>query len=201
VVGAVEGPAITETLFPTYAELVGIDADTVRWEHMGQPDLIPALVSGRVDAIALFLMSQPTVTAVAGREAHVLPYSDYLTDLFGTVHITAGRLAETNPELVRRFNAAIMKGLECAVEQPEQAGQIVAAAVPEATPEAVQAELEVMAPYVRGQLRPDQPTGAMDQPKVVRAIAVLEALGDIPAGLVPTDVVAFDVVPGGGEWR
>jgi NitT/TauT family transport system substrate-binding protein len=198
-IGAVEGPAITETMFPHYAQLAGIDESAVSWQHMGQPDLIPALVAGRVDAIALFLMSKATVAEAAGREAHVIAYDEYLPDLFGTGHIAARDLVEQSPDLVRRFNTAIMQGVECAIDDPALAGEIVAAAVPEADPAAVHAELETMAPYVRGALGPDDPLGAMDRPKMARALMLLQGLGVIPAGTTPDDVVAFDVVPGGGQ--
>lgn len=194
-IGAVPG-GITETLFPTYANLAGFDPSSVTFEHMDVAQLTNALVAGRVDAIALFVMSRPAVERAADRPARVLAYSEYLTDLFGAVHITSRQILEDDPDLVRRFNTALLQGLDYSVRNPGEAGELLAGYVPEVDPQVAAAELEAMAPYVGAT------PGEIDEAKAGRGLAFIEGIDQIPItsdlAELREQIFAFDVIPGGG---
>lgn len=198
VVGGAAGSVI-ETMFPAYANLAGFDPDSVRFEHTAPPQLPQVLAAGQVDAIGLFLVGQEAVASVAQREAVVLPYSEYMPDLYGAVHVTTAELAEQDPDLVRRFNTAILKGLEYAIANPVEAGEILAESVPETNVEVAASELESMAPYVRGGLGEEQPTGVIDEVKVTRAITFLQGLDLVPPrgpDKILDEHLAWGLIPG-----
>jgi len=68
----------------------------------------------------------PTVEALAnGRKAVALPYSDYLSDLYATSLLTSTGYARDHPEKVKKFTAALLKGLGDAIDHPDQAGEIL----------------------------------------------------------------------------
>lgn len=184
-------------LFPTYAELAGVDADRVEYDSSFNPPDLPALLAGgTVDAIGQFVVGEPTIEAAAqGQEAVVLPFGDVLPDLYGISLFTSTELAEENPDLVQRFNRALMRGLEDAIADPEQAGQILAERVPEANPEVAAQELVLMEPYVQP-VDPAAPLGSLDGQQLSQSIAILESAGAIPEGLAPEDVVTFELTPG-----
>jgi NitT/TauT family transport system substrate-binding protein len=185
-------------LWPVYADLAGIDASTVEVDNSFEPQLLPTLLAeGQVDAIGQFLLGQPTIEAAAGGEpAVVLPFSDVLSNLYGVSLVTSTETAQQNPELVRRFNRALMRGLADAVANPQEAGEIMLKHVPETTdPEVAAAEMTLMQPYVQP-LDPAAPLGSMDEQRVAQSIAILEGAGVIPEGMTPQDVVTFDLLPG-----
>lgn len=197
-IGAVNG-GITETLFPEYAQSIGIDSETVTWEHMAGDQLATALATGKVDAIALFATDAPVLAAAAGQDPYVHAYSDSMTDLYGTVHITTRDLVTTNPDLVRRVNSALLRGLQYAIEHPDAAGEILRKHVPEADAAVAAAVYEALEPYATNLAGP---LGGITETRAVHATSLLQALGIIPDGsiqrIVP-EMYAWEVIPGGGE--
>lgn len=189
------GGSVVLALFETYANLAGIDPSTVEVQTAPPPELPGLLAGGTVDVIGQFAVGEPLIESATGEEAVAMPYSEYLTDLYGIVLFTTTETVDEDPDLVRRFTSALMRGLEYALDNPEEAGQILAK-YDEAADAAVAArELELMAPFARP-LNPGDPFGVIDRDRIARSIGVLEAAGSIQPGLTPEQVVDFDLVPG-----
>jgi len=189
--------SVLRTLFPTYARLAGFDHTKVTWADATAQGVLGDLVAGKFDGIGQFVIGVPTVEALAnGRKAVALPYSDYLSDLYGNVLLTSTGYARDHPEKVKKFTAALLKGLGDAIDHPDQAGEILRKHVPGADPVAAAAETTLMAPYVRSAAA-GPAVGALEPVRVERSIAILQASGQIDPGLVPEQVVSLDLLPGG----
>jgi NitT/TauT family transport system substrate-binding protein len=186
--------SVNYLLFPTYANLAGIDASTITWENAPPQDLPGLLAAGTVDAVGQFMVGQPLIEAAAQRPATTLPFSDYITDLYGGVLITSKRLADEDPDLVQRFTRALLRGLQYSIENPEETGEILVRYREEQRAEVAAAETELLAAYVRP-LAPGDAFGSLDEQRVAQSIAVLEGAGAIPAGIIPADLVRFDLAP------
>ena len=187
--------SVVQTLFPTYAKLANVDAAKVKFQQVQAQALMGTLASGKVQGIGQFVVGKPTVETVAkGKKAVVLPYSDYLQDLYGNVLITSSAYAKDNPDKVKKFTGALLKGLQDSIGNPADAGKIMQKYVQTAKPEGVAAELTLMAPYVKSAAA-GIPVGALDAERVVRSIALLQGSGQIDAGLKPEQVIDFDLVP------
>ncbi len=187
--------SVVTTLFPTYAKLANVDASKVKFQQGKAQDLIGTLASGKVAGIGQFVVGKPTVETVAKpKKAVVLPYSDYLQDLYGNVLITSTKYATDNPDKVKKFTGALLKGLSDSVENPDEAGKIMQKYVATAKPEGVAAELTLMGPYVKSAAA-GIPVGALDAERVARSIAILQGSGQIEAGLKPEQVINFDLTP------
>jgi len=187
--------SVVRNLFPTYAKLAKIDYTKVTWKD-GQPQtLMGTLASGGAAGIGQFVVGKPTVESIAkGKKAVVLPYSDYLQDLYGNVLVTSKDYATKNPEKAKKFTEALLKGLEDSITNPTEAGQILKKYVPTANPDAAAAELTLMGPFVRSEAS-GVPVGALDSQRVARSIALLQGSGQIAAGLKPEQVIDFNLVP------
>ncbi|MFS8497067.1 MAG: ABC transporter substrate-binding protein [Micromonosporaceae bacterium] len=186
--------SVNRTLFPTYAELAGIDASTVELVDSTPAELPQLLASGTVDVIGQFAVGEPLVEAAAGGEQVVyLPYSDYLTDLYGVMLFTTKELVQNDPDLARRFTRALLRGLEYAIDHPDETGEILAKYV-DTSAEIAAEEMRLLEPYVRP-LEPGAPIGAIDPDRIARCIALLEAAGAIGPGLTPESLVSFDIAP------
>jgi NitT/TauT family transport system substrate-binding protein len=191
-IGAATG-SVNQLLFPAYAQLAGIDAQKVTWVNVAPPQLPALLASSQVDALSTFLIGRGGIEKAAGKKALIMPYSDYLSDLFGNALVTSAALAKDNPDMVKRFGDAALKALKWTIENPDEAAQILKNANPAADIAAATGEIKLMAPYVKP--GGNAPIGYLDQQRVAKAIAILQGAGLMPAGLAPEAVVAFDVTP------
>jgi NitT/TauT family transport system substrate-binding protein len=182
--------AATQTLFPTYARLAGFDPSQTKIVNFS-PDQLPAvLAGGAIDAMGAYAVDTPGVARAAGKTPVVLPYAKYLTDLYGSVLVTTTGLIRSNPDLVRRFSSALLRGVRYAVDNPDDAGRLVHAALPANDPAITAQTMALMKPYVS--------SGGLTETRVMRGIAVLETAGLARAGLTPDRVVEFALTPAAG---
>jgi NitT/TauT family transport system substrate-binding protein len=182
-------------LFPTYAKLAGLDATKVRFVNLPAAQLPQALAAHTVDTIGQLVVGAPTVEkAAGGKKAVVLPYRDFISDVYGNVLVTTTKLAQQKPDLVKKFVATLLKSLQYAVDNPTEAGQILHTHVPAQDATVAADELRLMKPYVVAN-GPGAPIGAVDQQRVARSIALMQAANAIPAGLTPDRLVDFDLTP------
>ncbi|SCF08010.1 ABC transporter substrate-binding protein [Micromonospora chokoriensis] len=179
--------SVTELLFPAYARLAGLDPATVKIEGVQPTALNGLMASRRVDALGTFLLSRGALQTAARKDVVVLPYSDYLPDLFGNAIITTPSLISKDPDLVQRFTKAALKGLAYSIEHPDEAATILNKAKPTYTVAAGKGEIEAMTPHVRP--ADGAPIGFLDESRVAQTIAVLERANLIPSGLAPAAVV------------
>lgn len=185
---------IVKTLFDTYAKLSGIDAKTVTWVNMPPQEMGKGLAQGSIDAATQFVVGKPAVEQAAkakGKTAVVLPFSDQLVDLYGNGLAVSKKSLADNPDRVKRFNDAMLKGLQYAIDNPAEAGKIYAK-YQKLQPEPVAAaEVALMVPYTK---TAGTPLGALDEQKVARNIALLQGAGAIPGPINAKDVISFDFV-------
>ena len=186
--------SVVRNLFPTYAKLANVDATKVKFVNGDPQTLFGTLAAHKADGIGQFVVGKPTIEGIAKKKAVLLPYSDYLQDLYGNVLITSTKYAQDNPEKVKKFTAALLKGLEDAIANPDEAGKLLQKNVPTANPTSAAAELTLMAPFVRSEAS-GVPVGALDSQRVARSIAILQGSGQIGAGLTPEQIINFTLVP------
>ena len=186
---------VAQQLFPAYAKLAHFDANKVKWVNIPLEQHPQNLAAGTVDAATQFAVGKPGIDRVAkGKKVTVLPYTDYLTDLYG-VGIGVTKKAKTeNPDRIRRFNDAILKGLRDAIDNPAEAGKIYAK-YQKIQPEPVAAaENTLMVPYVKSAAS-GSAVGGLDPQRVARNIGIIQGAGLIPASFAPEDVISFDFQP------
>lgn len=177
--------------FRAYAKAAGIDPDSVKFVPALPPALPQLLASGQVDAIGQFVVGEPLIAAVAnGRNVVVLPFGDLLPDLYGTALMTSTKLASKNPEQVRRFSKALLRGLVHAAGHPQEAAEILASYQPTQNKTIARKEVELLAPYVGA----GDKVGTLDRERVVKSIKILAAA--IKKPITPEEIVSFDLVPG-----
>ncbi|MCW3817230.1 ABC transporter substrate-binding protein [Micromonospora sp. DR5-3] len=186
--------SVVYNLFGTYAKLAGIDASKVTWVNNDAQALIGDLAAGKVDGIGQFVVGQPTVAAVTKKTPVVLPYSNVMQDLYGNALITSSKIAKEKPEMVKRFVAALLKGLEYSLANPKEAADLLKKNVPATNPAAAAAELELMAAYVRSS-NSGTAIGTLDSGRVAKSIALLQGAGALKQNLTPDQIIDFNLAP------
>src|SRR4029450_8510733 len=128
-----------------------------------------------------------------GKKAVVMPYSEYLRDLFGNGIVTTAEIADKKPEMAKRFRDVMLKALKTTIDHPEEAAEIMNKVQPSADKGAATSEIKLMTPYVTA--AGGGVFGAIDEQRASRAIAILQGAGLIPPGLTADQVVDFDLTP------
>ncbi|BCY12092.1 ABC transporter substrate-binding protein [Actinoplanes sp. L3-i22] len=110
---------IVETTVRASVRKDGGDAAAVKFTELAFPDQVPALQSGRVDAI---FVVEPFQQAAVGAGARKIAssYVDAAPDLTVAMYFTSQQLLSANPDLVRRFTEAIRTSLTYADGHPDE---------------------------------------------------------------------------------
>lgn len=102
----------------------GIDADKVRIENVGFPVREPMLAKGDVDAITGFSFSSYfnlLRNGIAPEDVRVMLMADYGLVLYGNAIMVNTDFAKANPDVVKAFVAATIKGMQATVKDPDTA--------------------------------------------------------------------------------
>ena len=79
------------------------------------------LLEGKVDMYEGYLTDQPISAELSGYKTRILNPSDYGIYFYGDTLFTTEKVIQENPDLVRRFTRATLKGWEFAYDNPEKA--------------------------------------------------------------------------------
>jgi NitT/TauT family transport system substrate-binding protein len=113
-----DGP---RNLFPLFAEEVGVDPNSVEWITM-EPKLRESfLLQGQVDAITGFSPSaMPTLLKAGNTEddINVFYYSDNGLDFYGNAILVKDSFAKANPDVVKAFVKAYLRGFQDMLKDP-----------------------------------------------------------------------------------
>jgi NitT/TauT family transport system substrate-binding protein len=97
----------------------GIKETDVTLDSIGY-NQVEALISGRDDAVVVYDNNEPVQLKSIGYQAQIFPVKDYVS-LSSNGVITNEKTIDENPELVRRFNQAVLQGLQDTLEDPGMA--------------------------------------------------------------------------------
>jgi NitT/TauT family transport system substrate-binding protein len=118
--GAPAGDA-PRRLWPVFAQQVGVAADSVEWVTM-EPKLRESfLLNGEVDAISGFVYSALPALVNGGAgvdKLNIFYYNDYGINFYGNAIITRADFAAENPEVIRAFLAAFIRGFQETLRDP-----------------------------------------------------------------------------------
>ena len=110
--------------WPIFVEANGIDAGTVKIENVGFPVREPMLAQGKVDAITGFSFSSffsLKANGIADEDIVVMLMGDYGVNLYGNAIIVNPEFAKSNPDAVKAFLRATIKGIQETIASPDTA--------------------------------------------------------------------------------
>lgn len=110
--------------WPAFAKEAGLDTSAIKIENVGFPVREPMLAQGKVDAIFGFSFSSVLNLKAQGVSADdIVPImmAENGLDMYGNVVIVNTGFAKENPEAVKGFVKALIKGYQDAVADPAAA--------------------------------------------------------------------------------
>ncbi len=178
-------------LFPTYAKAAGFDPSTTKW-IAANSDALPALLTTkRVDGIGQFTVGEPLLAAAAAPQEVVgFPYAAAGLDYYSNGIVASDEMIKSNPDLIRRFVKATLRGLATAIANPQEAGEIMHKYHPEIDTKIAIGETEKVKELA---LQPK--LGMMEPARVDKTIAVVAATYPLKKNVISTDVYAPGFLP------
>jgi NitT/TauT family transport system substrate-binding protein len=99
----------------------GLTREDVEFVTVARGAEVQLLAAGQVDALFGYSFGQALTLETRGFPVNVMPIRDYGVKVYGTVIYTSEALLKSNPELVKRFLRATVKGLIYAHDNAEAA--------------------------------------------------------------------------------
>src|SRR5213083_3045824 len=105
---------VSRQLFPLFAEISGIDQNSIKWVNVSPELRETMLIRGDAQAITghiTTVMMNMRGINVPASDIRVMAYADYGVGLYGHALVVKPEYAEKNGETIRKFIAASMQGL------------------------------------------------------------------------------------------
>src|SRR3984893_6069466 len=157
----------------TVARAAGIDTSKVKWVVTEGSALPSLLVNGRADAICQFSVGEPLIAAAtAPKEIVRIDYKDVGLDYYGNGIIASDEMIAKNPNQVRAFVRATIKGMKDAFANPADAATIMAKYQKELSPAVIEGETRLVSELaeLKGKL-----LGTIDPKSIAGTIDVMSA--------------------------
>jgi ABC-type nitrate/sulfonate/bicarbonate transport systems, periplasmic components len=190
-----EGKTLADTasssvrlLFPAYAEAAGIDASKVNWVAADSAALTSILATKRADGIGQFNVGAPLVEkATAPVSVRVLSYKDAGLNYYGNGIIASEDTITKDPQMLKAFVRATMKGMKDAFANPAEAAAIMNKYQKQIEPSIIEGETKMVKDLatVDGKL-----AGKIDPARVKETVDIMAKYFKLNAPVDPKDVYA-----------
>ncbi|MBM7714145.1 ABC transporter substrate-binding protein [Siminovitchia sp. FSL H7-0308] len=141
------GAPLEEAVLASLMEVSGADIEKVDIVNMGEADFFTA-VQRDVDFAWIYYAWTGVEAELRGEKLNMIYLTDYSDqlDYYTPVITTNEEMIKSDPDTVKAFMAAVSKGYEFAISQPEKAAEILIKAVPDLDPELVKKSQEWLSP-------------------------------------------------------
>jgi len=127
-------------LFPELKSGGKVDLARVRWQDLTPEQLLPALIEGKVDAVAastLVAHQYRLAASQKGRELALFPYAEAGVNPYSLLLVSMDSVLAKDGPLVRSFVQATAEGLAAAIARPREALQAFLKSNPALGPERI----------------------------------------------------------------
>ena len=175
--------------WPAFVKGAGLDASKINIVNLTPPSLGPALIDGKVDAIGGYVQSYVPIIEIRGKSpCRSFWFSDYGVNVVSNGIIAHSDLIKSDPDLLRAFVPASIKGFLYARQHPDDAAATVKKYSPTIDPAIIKREFEVSWKTWVTPNTKDKPLGWGSDADWASAISVLKQYGGVTA---PLDDASF----------
>jgi NitT/TauT family transport system substrate-binding protein len=187
--------------WPVFVKGAGLDISKINIVNIDPAGVSPALISGKVPAICGYVFSYaPTIKVRAKKDLRLFWFADQGVTVVSNGIIVHQDLLKSDPDLIRAFVPAAVKGFLHGRQHPEDAYAAIKAFQPTADPAITQLELELswktwVTPNTAG-----KPLGWGAEADWASTVAVLKQYAGVTAPLTTSQIYTNDFVPTGAEY-
>src|SRR3974390_305647 len=187
--------------WPAFVKGCGLDGGKIRFTNVEPAGRPPALVSGQVSAIAGYAQGLvPSVEIRGNKKARILWYADCGVNAVSNGIVGHADLIKEDPELIRAFVAASLRGFLYGRAHLDEMTAIVKKFSPATVPAISRREAELsfntwVTPSTAG-----KPLGWMSEEDWQKTVEVLKQYGGVTTPLTTAQLYTNDFVPTGAEF-
>jgi NitT/TauT family transport system substrate-binding protein len=134
------------TMLPLFFKSNNLKESDVTMIDMPVASMVPALLQGQVDAVLGSIDAYQIQAESQGAQLDVYRFADYGVPTVSTSIFASNSFLKDNPELVRKFIAASLKGWSFALDNPEKAVKDLKVVFPDVNEKLAAAELAAITP-------------------------------------------------------
>jgi NitT/TauT family transport system substrate-binding protein len=132
-------------IWAAFMEMNKVDSRTLKVVNIDPASRVPMLAAGKVQSIDLFIMSEPSIRrAVSNAKPVCLFAGDYGLEIYANSIGVTEEFLDKNPEVVKKFVRASLRGWKDALANPEEAARIQLQYVKALDPEIIKEELAIV---------------------------------------------------------
>jgi NitT/TauT family transport system substrate-binding protein len=187
--------------WPAFVKGCGLDANKIRVVNIDPAGSPPALITGQVPAIAGYALGQvPSVEIRGNTKARIFWFADCGVTAVSNCIVVHNDLIKEEPELVRGFVAATLKGFLYGRRNLDEMVAIARKYSPAIEPAIARREAEMswqtwISPNTAG-----KPFGWMDEKDWEETVGVLKQYGGVTTPLEAQQLYTNEFVPTGVEF-
>ena len=132
-------------IWAAFMEMNKVDSKTLKVLNIDAASRVPMLAAGKVQSIDQFLMSEPAIRrAVTSAKPVCLFAGDYGLEIYANSIGVSDDFLTKNPDVVKKFVRAALKGWKDALADPEEAARIEIQFVKALDPQIVVEEIQIL---------------------------------------------------------
>jgi NitT/TauT family transport system substrate-binding protein len=197
-VGVPSGSSQT-TMLPLFLKANGLKESDMTLLNMPPASMVPSLLQGQVDAILGSMDAYQIQAEAQGAQLDNYRFADYGVPTVSTSIFANEQFLKDNPDLVKKFIAASLKGWSFALDHPAQAVKDLKQVFPEVNDKLAASELEAITPlFCSGGAKY---IGKAEDSQWVKTQDLLSEVKLLPAGVDPKSYYSNDYLPPAAQMR
>ena len=197
-VGVPSGSSQT-TMLPLLLKSNDLKEADISMIDMPVASMVPALLQGQVDAVLGSIDAYQIQLEAQGAQLDIYKFSDFGVPTVSTSIFASNAFLKDNPEVVKKFIAASLKGWSFALDNPEKAVKDLKVVFPEVNEKLAAAELAAITPlFCSGGAKY---IGKAEDALWVKSQDLLSEVKLLPAGQDPKSYYSNDYLPPAAQMR
>ena len=197
-VGVPSGSSQT-TMLPLFLKANNLTEADVNLINMPMPSMVPSLLTGQVDAILGSIDAYQIQLEAQGAQLDNFRFADYGVPTVSTSIFASDSFIKENPDVIKKFIAATLKGWAFALDNPEKAVKDLKTVFPEMNEKLAAAELAAITPlFCSGGAKY---IGKAEDALWVKTQDLLSEVKLLPAGQDPKSYYTNAFLPPPSEMR
>ncbi len=185
-------------MFPGLEPAGKMNLKKISWVNLPPGELLPALISGKVDAVATSLMNSYQYWVAArkrGKDITHLPFAGAGVNPYSLVLASPKSFITKNPKLAKAFVHATAEGVAAALERPGEALKAFLKLNPAADPERSRAEWREAHKLMYLPGRGSAALGKFNRNRVEKMRKFLARIGNFRNTSTSIDIYSNDLLP------
>jgi NitT/TauT family transport system substrate-binding protein len=185
-------------MFPGFLKANGIDRSKIREVVVDGATFAPLLMSGKADAVleqSINIGKFRRAAAEQGKTALAMSYADFGLETYGNAIIANPVTLREQPDMVRRFVAASLKGFAYAFEHPDEAIAALRKTNPEVDAGSAMDELVTLKTMDTNPVLRKNGLGTVDVPRLDKTVDIVTEALSLKHKVPVADLYAPGFVP------